>query len=134
MPASHTALALLQPAASLQELQLDNVFFALSDPMRRDILMRLEKQALLVGEIAVAYEVSLQAVSRHLQVLVRAGLVRQERTGRISRCRLDAAPMQAAAVWLNQYSEYWQAQFEQLKRALLRLPAVPRQRRKRRAP
>src|SRR5262249_8499170 len=49
-----------------------------------------------------------QAVSKHIQVLVRAGLVRQERTGRISRCRLDAGPIFEAAVWLNRYSKYWQ--------------------------
>jgi hypothetical protein len=54
----------------------------------------------------------LQAISRHIQVLVRAGLVSQERTGRISRCRFDAGPIYGAAVWLNRYSKYWQAQFE----------------------
>jgi len=53
-------------------------------------------------------------VSRHIQVLVRAGLVRQERTGRISRCSLNAGPIFAAAVWINRYSKYWQAQFELL--------------------
>jgi len=57
---------------------------------------------------------SLQAVSRHIQVLVRTGLIQQERTGRISRCSLDAGPMLEAAVWMNRYSKYWQQQFDLL--------------------
>src|SRR5262250_1943280 len=94
--------------------RLDRVFFALSDPVRRQILERLDGQALLVSELAAPFAISLQAVSRHIQVLVRAGLVRQERTGRISRCSLDAGPAYTAAVWLNRYSKYWQAQFDLL--------------------
>src|SRR6201997_2514435 len=94
--------------------RLDAVFFALSDPIRRRILERLDGQALLVSELAAPFEISLQAVSRHIQVLVRAGLVRQERTGRISRCSLVTGPIFAAAVWINRYSKYWQDQFELL--------------------
>ncbi len=93
---------------------LDRVFFALSDPVRRQILERLDGQSLLVSELAAPFAISLQAVSRHIQVLVRAGLVRQERTGRISRCSLDAGPAYAAAVWLNRYAKYWQQQFHLL--------------------
>jgi DNA-binding transcriptional ArsR family regulator len=93
---------------------LDRVFFALSDPVRRAILGRLGEEALLVSELAAPFDISLQAVSRHIQVLVRAGLVRQERTGRISRCSLVAGPVFAAAVWLNRYSKYWQEQFDLL--------------------
>jgi len=93
---------------------LDRVFFALSDPVRRAILERLGEEALLVSELAAPFDISLQAVSRHIQVLVRAGLVRQERTGRISRCSLVAGPIFAAAVWINRYSKYWQEQFDLL--------------------
>ena len=93
---------------------LDCVFSALSDPVRRAILERLDGQDLLVSELAAPFSISLQAVSRHIQVLVKAGLVKQERTGRISRCRLDAGPIYRAAVWINQYSKYWQSQFETL--------------------
>ena len=93
---------------------LDGVFFALSDATRRDILERLGRQPYLVSELAAPFDISLQAVSRHIQVLVRAGLVSQERTGRISRCSLDAGPIFAAAVWINQYSAYWQTQFDSL--------------------
>jgi DNA-binding transcriptional ArsR family regulator len=96
-----------------QEL-LDRVFFALSDPVRRAILTRLGKTSLLVSELAAPFEISLQAVSRHVQVLVQAGLVRQERTGRVARCRLEVGPVFAAAVWINEYSQYWQTQFDTL--------------------
>src|SRR5260370_42631733 len=90
---------------------LDQVFAALADPIRRAILSRLDGADLLVSELAEPFDVSLQAVSKHIQVLVRAGLVVQERTGRISRCRLDAGPMYQAAGWVNHYLRYWQAQF-----------------------
>jgi len=93
---------------------LDRVFFALSDPIRRTILARLGEESLLVSQLAKPFNVSLQSVSRHIQVLVRAGLVQQERTGRISRCRLDVGPIYSAAVWINRYSKYWQEQFGML--------------------
>jgi DNA-binding transcriptional ArsR family regulator len=97
-----------------EEELLDRVFFALSDPVRRAILERVGEEALLVSELAAPFDISLQAVSRHIQVLVRAGLVRQERTGRISRCSLVVGPIYAAAVWINRYSKYWQEQFDLL--------------------
>jgi hypothetical protein len=77
-------------------------------------------------------------VSRHIQVLVRAGLIQQERTGRISRCRLEAGPVYSAAVWINRYSKYWQEQFDVLAVALHELEEsrgrkkLPAKRRKRR--
>src|SRR5437588_12817244 len=103
---------------SATEVVLDRVFAALADPVRRAVLARLDGQDLLVSELAAPFDISLQAVSRHIQVLVRAGLVKQERTGRISRCRLEAGPIFDAAVWLNRYSKYWQAQFDTLAAAL----------------
>jgi DNA-binding transcriptional ArsR family regulator len=105
--------ALTIPVATAEE-RLDAVFFALSDPVRRAILQRLDGEALLVSELAAPFDISLQAVSRHIQMLVRAGLVTQARSGRISRCSLDAEPLSDAAVWLNRYAKYWQAQFETL--------------------
>jgi DNA-binding transcriptional ArsR family regulator len=93
---------------------LDLVFFALSDPVRRAILVRLDAGAFLVSELAAPFDISLQAVSRHIQVLVRAGLVSQARSGRISRCRLEAEPLAEAAAFLNRYAKYWQVQFETL--------------------
>jgi DNA-binding transcriptional ArsR family regulator len=96
-----------------QEL-LDRVFFALSDPIRRAILKRLGETPLLVSELAAPFDISLQAVSRHVQVLVQAGVVQQERTGRVAICHLEVGPVFAAAVWINEYSRYWQKQFDAL--------------------
>ncbi len=108
--------------AAAQEEALDRVFFALSDPVRRQILRRLDEGPALVSELAAPFEMSLQAVSRHIQVLVRSGLVAQERTGRIARCNLDAAPLYDAAVWINHYTKYWQQSFDELAAFVKALP------------
>jgi DNA-binding transcriptional ArsR family regulator len=100
------------------DARMDRVFFALSDPVRRKILEQLDEEAKLVSALAAPFDISLQAVSRHIQVLVRAGLVKQERTGRVSRCSLVAGPIFAVAVWINRYSKYWQEQFDMLAAAL----------------
>ncbi len=105
------------------EVRLDAVFQALSDPTRREILQHLDGHALLVSQLAARFEISLQGVSRHIQVLVRAGLIRQERTGRISRCNLCAGPLYEAAVWLNRYTKYWQQQFDVLATTLAQIDA-----------
>lgn len=102
------------------------MFFALSDPIRRKILERLDGQALLVSELAAPFDISLQAISRHIQVLVRTGLIQQERSGRISRCSLDLGPMFEAAVWLNRYSKYWQDQFNLLAATLEEIAERPK--------
>ena len=115
MPRAQSAVAFIVPEQASETSRLDRVFFALADATRRDILRRLRQVPLQVSSIAEAYAISTQAVSRHIQVLVRAGLVRQERSGRISACSLDAGPLYEAAVWINDYSHYWQAQFDALK-------------------
>ena len=109
--------AAVHPLADPQD-QLDLVFFALSDPVRRAILVRLDEGPFLVSQLAEPFDISLQAVSRHIQVLVRAGLITQSREGRISRCSLDAEPLADAALWLNRYARHWQAQFDTLARQL----------------
>src|SRR5579871_283180 len=132
------AVTLPEAAEESEAALLDRVFFALSDPVRRQILERLDGQSLLVSELAAPFSISLQAVSRHIQVLVRAGLVRQERTGRISRCSLDVGPVYQAALWINRYAKYWQAQFDLLAATLTDLDerrheeAPPTRRRRRR--
>lgn len=127
------ALAGSRDPAIEQEEALDRVFFALSDPVRRAILRRLDGGPALVSELAAPFAMSLQAVSRHIQVLVRAGLVAQERTGRIARCNLDAAPLYDAANWLNHYTHYWQKSFDDLTAFVKALPA-PAEKLKKRAP
>ena len=94
--------------------RLDAIFSALSDGTRREILELLSGESMLVSEIAAHFPISLQAVSRHVHVLVGVGLVTQERTGRISRCSLNADPIIPAAVWINRYSKYWREQFDEL--------------------
>jgi len=102
------------PQIEASDPELDAVFSALADPVRREILTMLDGNDLLVSEVAAPFDMSLQGVSKHIQILVRAGLITQERTGRVSRCRLDAGPIFEAALWLNRYSKYWQNQFETL--------------------
>jgi DNA-binding transcriptional ArsR family regulator len=123
-------LALAKEQAATAEDALDHVFFALSDPVRRAILKRLDEAPALVSELAEPFDMSLQAVSRHIQVLVRAGLVTQERTGRIARCSIVAAPMYGAAVWLNQYTRYWQQSFDTLAGMVKGLPETAPKRKK----
>jgi DNA-binding transcriptional ArsR family regulator len=122
------ALVRENPAAEDTEEALDRVFFALSDPVRRAILTRLDQGPALVSELAAPFDMSLQAVSRHIQVLVRAGLIAQERTGRIARCNLDAAPLYGAAVWINRYTRYWQQQFDDLSSIIKGLSSPKRHR------
>ena len=112
-----------QAANAAAETQLDLVFAALSDPVRRRILQLLDGQDFLVSELASPFDISLQAVSRHIQVLVRAGLVQQERSGRINRCSLEVGPLFEAAVWLNRYTRYWQEQFNTLAATLAQIDA-----------
>ena len=107
--------------AAVEDARLDQVFAALSDPIRRRILQLLDGQALLVTELASQFSISLQGVSRHIQVLVRAGLVQQERSGRINRCSLEAGPLMEASVWLNRYAKYWQGQFDLLAATLAQI-------------
>jgi DNA-binding transcriptional ArsR family regulator len=132
---------LVEEGEDPEETIIDRVFFALSDPVRRRILEQLDEEPKLVSELAAPFDISLQAVSRHIQVLVRTGLVSQERTGRISRCSLVAGPILPAAVWLNRYSKYWHQQFGLLaialedleeKRSREQQPAVRRKQQKHR--
>jgi len=95
---------------------LDTTFAALSDPTRRAILARLTERDFAVGELAEPFEMSLPAVSKHLRVLERAGLVRRERISRIVRCRLQAQPMQDAARWLDKYERFWTEKLDALER------------------
>lgn len=88
-------------------LSLDNTFGALSDPTRRALLARLVEGEATVSELAAPYPVSLAAVSKHLQVLERAGLIRRRIEGRSHYIALEAAPMIDALAWLAAYREFW---------------------------
>lgn len=95
---------------------LDLVFGALADPTRRAILDRLAHGEATVGQLAAPFDVSRPAISKHLRVLERARLVQRTPDGRMSRCKLDAGPMQEAADWVERYREFWEQQLDSLKR------------------
>jgi len=99
-----------------RESRLDVVFGALADTTRREILARLAEGELSVGELAAPFEMSRPAISKHLRVLERAGMVRRTPDGRISRCSLDAAPMREASEWVERYRAYWEDQLDSLAR------------------
>lgn len=102
--------------------QLDRTFGALADPTRRAILARLATGSASVGELAHPFAVSRPAISKHLRVLERAGLVRRAKDGRVSRCALDAVPMRDAADWVAQYRRFWTSQLDALSRYLEHAP------------
>ena len=81
--------------------KLNQIFSALADPTRRDILIMLLEDDMAVTDIAEPFEMSLAAISKHLIVLSKAGLVVQERRGRVKWCKLDPEAMHAAFVWIQ---------------------------------
>jgi DNA-binding transcriptional ArsR family regulator len=93
---------------------LDRIFAALSDPTRRRILDLLARAELCVTDLAKPFSISLPAISKHLRVLERAGLVKRKRDGRVHRLRLEAKPMRDAAVWIERYRGFWEGQFDAL--------------------
>jgi DNA-binding transcriptional ArsR family regulator len=95
---------------------LDNVFAAVADPTRRAILRQLGKQPARVTDIAKSFPVSLNAVSKHLMVLERAGLIEREVEGREHVCRLNAAPLKQASVWLAETQAFWEQRLDALEK------------------
>ncbi len=93
---------------------LDAVFTALADPTRRAILARLAGGAASVNEIAAPFEMSQPAVSKHLKVLERAGLITRDIDKQRRPARLQARPMQAAVNWLDEFRQFWSGSFDQL--------------------
>ena len=95
--------------------QLTNTFAALADPTRRAILARLaDGGEATVSELAEPFPISLQAVSSHLKVLERAGLIERGRSAQFRPSRLEGAPLKQAAEWLDGYRGFWQDSFDRL--------------------
>ena len=94
--------------------QLDTTFSALGDATRRAIVAQLALDEVPLSQLAAPFDMSLTAVSKHVSVLRRAGLVSVEKRGRTQYCRLRAEPMKEAVGWLNNYQEFWAAQFDSL--------------------
>ena len=95
---------------------LDRVFSAVADSTRRAILQSLSEKPATIGEIARPFDVSLNAISKHVMVLERAGLVRREVHGREHLCRLEARPLEDATAWLEHYRQFWEVRLDALER------------------
>jgi len=99
---------------------LDQVYAAIADPTRREILGVLAEGEINVGSLAERFPISLNGVSKHVKVLERAGLVERTVQGREHRLRLNAEPLREAAMWLEHYRGFWDSRLEALETFLLR--------------
>ena len=93
---------------------LSAIFSALADPTRRAILARLTAGEASVTELAEPFEMSMPAISKHLKVLERAGLIARGREAQWRPCRLEAEPLKEAADWLESYRRFWEQSFDRL--------------------
>lgn len=98
----------------MMQTTLDLTFAALSDPTRRAILSRLARGEASVSQIAEPFDMTLPAISKHLKVLQRAGLISQTRDAQWRPCRLEAKPLKKAWDWIEEYREYWEQSFDKL--------------------
>ncbi|RSN33770.1 transcriptional regulator [Amycolatopsis sp. WAC 04169] len=101
--------------------QLSATFAALADPTRRAILARLATGEASVNELAEPFPVSLQAISKHLKVLERAGLISRSRTAQWRPCRLEAGPLGDVSEWVERYRRFWEGGFDRMEEHLAEL-------------
>ncbi len=94
--------------------RLDSVFTALADPTRRRILSRLARGSTSVTELARPFAMSMPAVSKHLKVLERAGLIERSRNAQYRPCSLNAEPLKQASDWIAHYRKFWEESFDRL--------------------
>jgi DNA-binding transcriptional ArsR family regulator len=94
--------------------QLSVIFAALADPTRRAILARLADGPATVNEIAEPFDMTLPAISKHLKVLERAGLISRGREAQWRPCKLEAAPLREATEWMSHYRRFWEGSFDKL--------------------
>jgi DNA-binding transcriptional ArsR family regulator len=111
---------------------LSTTFAALADPTRRAILARLASGEASVTQLAEPFEMSMPAVSKHLKVLERAGLIARGRDAQWRPCRLKADPLKDVADWVDHYREYWEERLDRLDAYLRTLKPAPARRRARR--
>jgi DNA-binding transcriptional ArsR family regulator len=102
------------PAATAKADPLSTTFAALADPTRRAILARLSQGEASVGELAAPFAMSQPAISKHLKVLERAGLITRGREAQWRPCKLHAAPLQQANAWLEAYAAFWSGSLDKL--------------------
>jgi DNA-binding transcriptional ArsR family regulator len=106
---------------------ISSTFAALADPTRRAILARLALGETSVTELAEPFEMSMPAVSKHLRVLERAGLITRGREAQWRPCKLKAEPLREAAGWIDDYRQFWEQSFDRLDEYLQRLQAEAKQ-------
>jgi len=106
---------------------LSSTFAALADPTRRAILARLSLGETSVTELAQPFQMTMPAVTKHLKVLERAGLITRGREAQWRPCKLDAAPLKDAASWVDQYRQFWEARLDRLDDYLQQLQAKEQQ-------
>lgn len=111
-------------AATADHLSL--TFAALADPTRRAILELLSVREMAVTELAAPFNISLPAISRHLKVLARAGLIERTREAQVRPCALNAAPLKDATQWMEHYRRHWEQSFDRLDDYLRDLQAKPK--------
>jgi DNA-binding transcriptional ArsR family regulator len=102
---------------------ISSTFSALADPTRRAILARLALGETSVTELAAPFEMSMPAVSKHLRVLERAGLIARSREAQYRPCKLKAEPLRQATLWLEEYRRFWEQSFDRLDDYLKRIQA-----------
>jgi len=103
--------------------EMTSTFAALADPTRRAILARLALGETSVTEIAAPFEMSMPAISRHLKVLEKAGLISRGREAQWRPCKLEVEPLRQAADWLDEYRRFWEQSFDRLDEYLKTLQA-----------
>lgn len=94
--------------------RLSATFAAIADPTRREILARLSKGEAAVTELAKPFNMTLPAISKHLKVLEKAGLIERSRSAQWRPCRLKAKPLKEAAGWIERYRQFWEESFDRL--------------------
>jgi DNA-binding transcriptional ArsR family regulator len=106
---------------------LNRTFAALADPTRRRLLEHLSRGESCVTDLAKPYNMSLPAVSKHLRILEGAGLIRRRRRGRVHHLKIEAAPMQQASQWIENYRRFWEESLDRLEEYLEKLQAKEKQ-------
>ena len=101
-------------ALATSDQRLDETFAALANPTRRAILARLARGEANVNELAEPFAMTLPAISKHIKVLERAGLIVRSRRAQFRPCALDAAPLEAISTWAEQYRPVWEARLDRL--------------------
>jgi DNA-binding transcriptional ArsR family regulator len=110
--------------------QLSTTFAALADPTRRAILAKLSLGETSVTDLARPFEMSLPAISKHLKVLEKAGLISRSRDAQWRPCKLEAAPLEEVAGWVEEYRRFWAESFDRLDVYLAKVQAAEKKRKK----